>query len=99
MANIDSNCYGRCSFTIVHALTGSSFFASVFLIKVGGGKTQISEIRPYQLMHVQIEPQLYQPPRVADSLYWFILQQLSSHLVHQMTSSSQQIFSKRDILT
>ena len=56
MANININCYGQCGFTIVHALTGSSFFASIFLIKVGGRETQVSEIKPYDLVHVQVKP-------------------------------------------
>ena len=51
MAYVDINCYGQCSLTIAHALTGSSFFASIFLIKVGGRKAQVPEIRPYNLMH------------------------------------------------
>ena len=47
MTNIDIDCYGRCSLTIAHALTGSSIFASIFLIKVGGREIQVSKIRTY----------------------------------------------------
>ena len=55
MAYIDINYYGRCSLAVARALVGSSFFTLVFLIKVGGRKAQVFEIKPYNLVHIQVQ--------------------------------------------
>ena len=56
MANIDINYYGQCSLAVARALAGSSFFTLIFLIKVGGRKAEVFEIRPYNLVHIQVQP-------------------------------------------
>ena len=56
MANIDINYYSRCSLAVARTLAGSSFFTLIFLIKVRGRKAKVSKIRPYNLVHIQVQP-------------------------------------------
>ena len=77
------------------SFTASGNFGFPF-IEVDGREEPIVNVHCNNLVHVQLQPHLNEPPGTIDAGYLAGIMHLKSGLMKQMVDTTQKIFSERD---